>query len=293
MKIATHNGVFHADEVFAVAALSLLLPDFNFATDVVRTRVQALIDQADVVIDVGGVYDAEAGRFDHHQSGGAGARWNGIPYASFGLVWKKYGAEIAGSEAVAEEVDYQLVQAIDAHDCGVELLTERLAAPVVSVSWVVSGFNPLWTDENPQFDLGFQAAVGFAQSVLRHTIAAAAADSLAVDLVAKAVSHSNKVIVELERFCPWQEPLATMCPSAVYVLFPDVSGTWRVRAVSVAPDSMTCKKPLPEAWRGLCGDALDAVAGIPGTIFCHPNGFIAGHLTKEWARALAEVALAS
>ena len=43
------------------------------------------MDSADIVIDVGGQYDPDAGRFDHHQRGGAGERENGIPYSSFGL----------------------------------------------------------------------------------------------------------------------------------------------------------------------------------------------------------------
>ncbi|MBJ7444410.1 MAG: MYG1 family protein [Sphingobium sp.] len=39
-----------------------------------RTRKQELIDTADFVVDVGGVWDAAKGRFDHHQRGFDGAR---------------------------------------------------------------------------------------------------------------------------------------------------------------------------------------------------------------------------
>ena len=87
ITIATHNGNFHADDVFSIAALKNIFPAFNL----VRTRDLEVIGKADVVIDVGGIYDPETGRFDHHQRGGAGERENGIPYSSFGLVWKKYG----------------------------------------------------------------------------------------------------------------------------------------------------------------------------------------------------------
>jgi uncharacterized UPF0160 family protein len=79
--IATHNGNFHADDVFSVAALKSILPAFKL----IRTRDAELINKADIVIDVGGEYDPEAGRFDHHQRGGAGERENGIPYSSFGF----------------------------------------------------------------------------------------------------------------------------------------------------------------------------------------------------------------
>ena len=86
MKIVTHNAKFHTDDVFAVATLLILYP----GAEVIRTRDESIIKMADIVVDVGQVYDAGNNRFDHHQVGGAGKRENGIQYASFGLVWKKF-----------------------------------------------------------------------------------------------------------------------------------------------------------------------------------------------------------
>jgi uncharacterized UPF0160 family protein len=47
--IATHNSNFHADDVFAVAALKQLYP----SAKVIRTRNLDELDQADIVLDVG------------------------------------------------------------------------------------------------------------------------------------------------------------------------------------------------------------------------------------------------
>jgi uncharacterized UPF0160 family protein len=80
--IVTHNGNFHADDVFSVAALKSIFSSFTL----IRTRDLEIISTADIVIDVGGEYDPEKGRFDHHQRGNAGERENGIPYSSFGLM---------------------------------------------------------------------------------------------------------------------------------------------------------------------------------------------------------------
>ena len=100
--IVTHSGNFHADDVFSIAALKNIFPTFTL----IRTRNLDVIAKADLVIDVGGEYDPEAGRFDHHQRGGAGARDNGIPYSSFGLIWKKYGLELChGSQELADALD--------------------------------------------------------------------------------------------------------------------------------------------------------------------------------------------
>ena len=122
--IITHSGVFHADDVFAVAVL-LSLPDIERLgenqVEIIRTRDPHHIQKGDMVVDVGAVYDPEKNRFDHHQEAGAGARENGIPYASFGLVWKHYGAIRTGSQKVAQELDRELIQPIDALDNGVSI----------------------------------------------------------------------------------------------------------------------------------------------------------------------------
>jgi uncharacterized UPF0160 family protein len=123
VTIVAHNGQFHADDVFAVATLSILIGDSK-KIKIIRTRDEAVIQKADYVVDVGGVYDPEKNRFDHHQKGGAGKRDNGIPYASFGLVWKKFGAQVAGSKRLAEIIDERLAAPIDAIDNGVSISKE-------------------------------------------------------------------------------------------------------------------------------------------------------------------------
>lgn len=69
-KIVTHNGNFHADDVFSIAALKSIFTSIKL----IRTRDVELIAKADIVVDVGGEHDAETDRFDHHQRGGAGER---------------------------------------------------------------------------------------------------------------------------------------------------------------------------------------------------------------------------
>jgi hypothetical protein len=56
MLIVTHGGKFHADDAWAVAVLQALHPE----ADLIRTRDQAIIDTADFVVDVGGVWPPAA-----------------------------------------------------------------------------------------------------------------------------------------------------------------------------------------------------------------------------------------
>lgn len=63
-KLVTHNGIFHSDEVLAIALLQL--SGEKFTTE--RTRDESLVLQADIRVDVGGQYDPSKLCFDHHQS---------------------------------------------------------------------------------------------------------------------------------------------------------------------------------------------------------------------------------
>ena len=85
MKIVTHNDRFHADDVCTMAILRIYFGEK--ITEVIRTRNEQIIQSADIVFDVGHIYNPDTNRFDHHQTEGAGKRDNGIPYAACGLVW--------------------------------------------------------------------------------------------------------------------------------------------------------------------------------------------------------------
>ncbi len=282
--IVTHDGNFHADDVFSVAALKNIFPSFTL----IRTRDLDIIAKADIVIDVGGEYDADAGRFDHHQRGGAGARNNGIPFSSFGLIWQKYGLAIcAGNQDVANSVDAELVSTIDAIDCGhVEGVAQG-----ISLSRTISMFNPTW-QESSDFDRCFDEAVDFAARILARFIAAANGGISARDIVAKAIENAQdpRVIV-LEQYTPWKRTVHALSNEALYMVYPSQSGQWRIQTVPVEPGSFEDRKPLPQSWAGLSGDELKAVTGIDDAMFCHNGLFIAGAESFASTMNMAVIAL--
>ena len=71
LKMATHSGTFQCDEALGVWMLRQL-PKWRDA-ELVRSRDSAVLDavtaEGGIVIDVGGRYDPDALRFDHHQRG--------------------------------------------------------------------------------------------------------------------------------------------------------------------------------------------------------------------------------
>jgi uncharacterized UPF0160 family protein len=282
--IATHNGNFHADDVFSIAALKTIFPSFTL----IRTRDLALISKADVVIDVGGEYDPATDRFDHHQRGGAGERENGIPYSSFGLVWQKYGLEICGgNQDIANSVDSGLVSTIDAIDCGyVKGVSEG-----ISLSQTISMFNPTWQEES-HFDTCFDEAVEFASRVLTRFIASATGGISAKVIVAKAIEDAEdpRVIV-LEQYTPWKRTVHALSEDALYMVYPSNSGDWRIQTVPVEPGSFEDRRSLPKAWAGLSDKALQEVTKIDDAMFCHNGLFIAGAASFESTMKMAAMAL--
>lgn len=293
MKVATHDGSFHADDVFAVAVLRLRTPEL----ELVRTRDEDAIAAADVRVDVGLRSDPATGDFDHHQRGGAGTRENGIPYASFGLVWKAYGAELCGGDPqVAAEVDAYLVQGIDALDGGVTL-TKSLIDDVrpMTVSDFVGAMNPAWDEEvtPAEHDARFLIAVEKAEGIIERAMSTAAARARAHRLVRDAMARATDPrVIELDRKMPWHEPVVTGAPEALYVIYPKSDG-WGIQCVPRAVGAFGNRKDLPAAWAGLSGDELARVTGVPDAIFCHGKRFMAAAGSRDGVLELARQALAA
>ena len=101
----THDGMFHADDVFAAALLRMVFPGIKILRG---SRVPENFE--------GIVYDIGMGEFDHHQKD-ARVRGDGTPYGAFGLLWERYGAGLLGQEA-AEHVEGRFVKPLDAADNG-------------------------------------------------------------------------------------------------------------------------------------------------------------------------------
>lgn len=290
-RIVTHSGNFHADDVFAVATLSLY---FDGDIEVERTRDKETIEAADIVVDVGGEYDPETKRFDHHQPGGAGERENGIPYAGFGLVWKHYGAEVAGSKEAQEHIDDTLVQAVDATDNGVDLCEQKTFEGVMptSLNAVVGAFRPTWKEDVDTRFERFMQLVAWAKKLLERKVAHAQAG---IEARAKVLEYyeqaDDKRVVVMEQSLPWARTL-TEKEEPLFVVYPKPeSDEWRVQAVPVELGDFDNRADLPEAWAGKEGQELIDETGVETAVFCHRGLFLAVARTKEDVLEMVEIAL--
>lgn len=287
-KLVTHNSTFHADDLFATATLSILNKG---NIKVIRTRDTRLIETADYVYDVGGIYDSSINYFDHHQKGGAGERGNGIPYASFGLVWKTYGEEICGSKEVANLIEEKLVQAIDANDNGISLFDVKGEVAPYTIQDLLFCFRPSWKEEQ-DYDKAFMELIPIAVRIISREIIRTKDALEANNIVNKAYEDSkDKRVIILDGHYPWGEVL-DQHKEVLYVVSVK-SGLWRVEAVRKEKYSFETRKPFPESWAGKRDSDLVEVTGVSDATFCHNGRFLAVAKSKEGALALAQKALLS
>lgn len=256
-KAFTHAGKFHADEVFATAALRFLNPGLSVRRGF---RVPQPFE--------GIVYDIGFGRFDHHQQN-AEKRPNGIPYAAFGLIWREFGARVLAAfmppEAIEEEAarfDEKFIQHIDKDDntgCG-DILGD-----------LIGTFNPVW-DSEASADSCFAEAVEFAGVILKKRFESLAAAVRARRMTQEALAQMKDGVVTLPAYAPWKGVLTGS--GAQFVIYPSQRGGYSVQCVPRADQSHTLPYPFPAGWAGLSEEELPKESGIATLRFCHNSRFL-------------------
>ena len=309
MVIVTHSGKFHADDAWAVAVLKILFPQ----AEVVRTRDPARIEAADFAVDVGGIWDAAAGRFDHHQKGFEGARQSAVPYASAGLVWKHYGARCVSALALAHTgqrlpddkaaemayaIDTDIVQYLDLSDVG----AAKNAPGGYGLSAVVSGFNPNWLDEQrlgygeaadnyrlQQFTRAMELLTDIMINAVKYRVGA----MLSVEQVRQGeVLEDGKILYLQNGAVPWTQIVRKEMPKVLFVISHNLAEQrYMIHTIPISADSFAARADLPEPWAGLRDAQLAAVTGVSDAGFCHNGRFIASAKSYQGIRTMATLAL--
>lgn len=317
--ICTHHGTFHADEVMACAMLKCL-PDYA-TLPILRTRNDTEIDQATIVVDVGGTYDVSNNRYDHHQKT-FGDTYSGdypeIKLSSAGLVFKHFGAAVVetlcgplgkkAKAAIKSKTYDSLIRELDALDNGVTIADNPRYGICTHLGARVGRLNPSWQEQSsPALEnQRFIQAMELALKELSDVICGYCNGWLpARVIVQEALNNRHEVhpsgeIMKLPRHCPWQEHMFDLeseedkhrKPLTKYILFADSRAGWRVQAAPVKKGSFVSRLAFPKAWCGIRDKELSDLNGIPGCVFVHANGFIGGHADEAGALEMATKALA-
>lgn len=258
IKIAVHQGVFHADDVTAVALLkSFLVELLGEKVKVVIERVthqQKDFKEFDLVLDVGGKYDGVK-YFDHHQ-------WTKEEnlHAAAGLVWEAIKKALSlGEEYSSLE---ELIEIIDAADIGVR------PAQKWEYPNLISRFNAsdIYSEIQEQ---QFLKAVAFAEEIIKN-LKEGAKEIKKAKAIAKNIKNLENEglpeVVELPEFSRlWNQFInGRKTPGIEAVIWFDKNqNCYKAQVVPVAPGS------FQRVGKGFKPDTTGKMSFVhPGEFFC-------------------------
>ena len=290
MIASTHDGRFHADEIFALAVLNLIFPDLV----IVRSRDENLYTNADIIVDVGHVYDPDNLIFDHHQRSFSLKRESGIPYASFGLVWKQYGELLCGSSETSEYIDFAIVQAIDADDNGIVIYETKIdGIGLHTLSDIIESFVPRYVNDDDNVQKGFDCALNFVTSYMKRQIELAKElFEVALPNICNAikVAKDPRILIFDKFDKTWLNFISQESEEALFVIFPTHRRTWAIRSIPKKGKKFEYCKLLPAEWGGRQKD-FAGISDVHDALYCHNGCFLAEADSLEGADKLAVFAL--
>lgn len=305
--IGTHNGIFHSDEVVAIAILCLLRQKEQYdykQISIVRTRDAETLKLCDICVDIGG------GLYDHHQPGFDFSRENDIPYASAGLVWKEFGEELmekymsnyfpeeissSHSKGLSKKFDEEIISLVDCEDNGIKADKHCFN--------FIDSYLPLWNDtDSTNFHNQFEKVLPIVISILDQeiikTIGTYMAERTLLNRRKKSKYCSDNILEIPSQTIPWLETVCDIINPSVsssyvinFVIFPYPAGGWAAQCVPPSLEEKFKQRiSFPKDWAGQT-DNLPAISTVEDATFCHNGCFFARAKTKEGIVKMCKLAM--
>lgn len=267
-NVITHDGKFHADDVFAVAILSFL-KEIKLA----RSRNTEGVSDDKILIDVGFKYDGKR-KFDHHQ-GLKERRDNGSSYASAGLIWKHFYSQILEKFNIISDEEKKIIyQKID-------IIIEEVDK-IDNGETIQNSYN--LTKMVDSFDVGndinkdFLRAVEFVRTILKNQILKEIKKLKNNEIIESLIINNENNFIETKVFLDgWQDSILNSCHEEAkkiqYVIYQETNGTYSIVCVPDKKNRFLQRKAMPKEWAGLSGEELEKATGLSGVIFCHLKRF--------------------
>ncbi len=317
MKTAcTHDGIFHADDVYSSALLQNTFPGIRIK----RSRSRQIQSEVDIVFDVGGVYNPKENRFDHHQEGFDVSRESGIPLSSLGLLWRKYGKDCIRSVLAPykheefmksidnwcgytiNHIDTQLIETIDCIDNGYGGYVLSVRGGVGgntilgnheanTLSDFIKRMNKPQHEDNPTdnrkwFDKAVEIAVDDLKNMIINSYFFQKVRKEVVERALNASTSDNPQVLVLDRYISGvdthlkAEELKNV--DIHFVVF-EQTEQWKIIGIPGTGGRFSQKTPLPSEWAGLEGESLAKASGYSDAVFAHRGRHFAIFGSKDSA----------
>lgn len=280
LNFGTHNGIFHCDEVVAMAILEIA--HIEVSTHVVRTRDPEELKNLDLIVDIGG------GIFDHHMAGFDLRRSTGEKYASAGLIWGSYAEKAIKNvmnvaqificedeiEEVKQQIDKEVIIPVDMEDNG------ESGANSSHIFSFIPKFLPSWLEE-PDYDDAFGRAEGVVVDILEEIIRDKLVQITTQKELQSRYDHIKGGILEIPaQTMPWVEYVVEYNKihnnKVKFVIFRYPAGGWAAQCVPPSIEERFKQlAPFPKEWAGGNEKTLPEISGIKEATFCHNGCFFA------------------
>lgn len=274
IQVVTHDGIFHADELLACAALSIAYGRDNVV--IIRSRDSKVLEVATQtkdtwVIDVGNSYDPSMLNFDHHMRDFDVTNSFGNKLSSFGMIVEELLRRDFFNEV--KESLLKFSNKVDMLDNGVKKTEDLIFLSVLNS----------YSDNEV---INFYAALEVAMTYLRSLINQWGEEITINERLEKAIQIRRNGIVASEEFIPVDERLNAL-EDVKLVVYKSKAGVFNIQSVNVGETKdFSVRCPSPEGWRGLRDNELiRASGGLPLT-FCHVGGFLTVTNTDDILEAI-------
>lgn len=294
IRIASHDGPFHSDDVLAVAILTTIFPDHQ----IIRSRDPDILDMADIVVDVGGVYDHRARRYDHHMKDPPEDR-NGHILSSAGLIWRHYGGAYIRAIGIPRDYTYKS-RTINLVEQVLKIINTRWIYPIdrcdngvssgpTAISELVGSMSPIDLEKSrAKFDTLFLETVSMVSHIFKRACFHAvdhAISKLKYARSEKVKLSDGKILVAETDVRNFGNFSTTPVHFVIYPVIDHLEGGeyWIIRPIyeSVAKEYKT---PFPTDLLGSGREECET-GGHKGISFIHHSGFMARADNKFYAIA--------
>ena len=275
IQVVTHDGIFHADEVFACALLCIAYGQENVS--IIRTRDNEVLTKAthdaDVwVVDVGDDFNPYMLNFDHHMRDFNLTNSFGNKLSSFGMVVEAL--LVLNFFTEVKESLLKFSNKVDMLDNGIEVAEDLR---------FISVLNSYSDNEVINFYAALEVAMTYLRSLINQwkeerIINMRLNDSLG-NMTEDGIIYNTDYVPVDER--------ANAIPEAKLVVYKSKAGTFNIQSVNVGETKdFSVRCPAPSKWLGLRDNELiRASGGLPLT-FCHVGGFLTVTSTNDIDEAL-------
>lgn len=299
MIFATHNGYFHPDDVFGYFLLKKAFNLNDKDVTLLRTRDENKIKSADIVWDVGLVYNPDLKRFDHHMANPPmRPDFQDVPFSACGLIFWHYGIKILNNyldenlnrndkvidqntrnEIIKELFNYMFsgwILSIDKNDNGIPGDNNSY-----DIQAIIADMNPTWDDPRKAYasyqDECFIQASHIAEKAFSSRIDKKISQYMAIELFKeKYLNSETKQIIVLDKDMPYDKAIRELkLDDVMFVVSHDtINSKWKINAILEDPKTFKNRLLLNPAWRGLSDEELQKASGLKTARFVHRHGFI-------------------